>query len=181
MADLDWATRILSHLLREEDATALLGDLREDYERRSSSVGRRVATRCYRREVRQSIAAALRLQGVELLRSAPWGIAFGSYVAVGVAQFGLTLLLARIWPEAAQTSALNLAVVFPVIAFIAYVAARFHRTAPFLLGAMMLAVAATLIAVTRETISTGYMLAFLTLGPAAAVLGGSLHRARRTP
>jgi hypothetical protein len=93
----------------------------------------------------------------------------------------LTLLLSRIWPEAAQaTSALNLAVVFPVIAFIAYVAARFHRAAPFLLGAMMLAVAALLIVISTETISTAYRLAFLTLGPGAAMLGGSLYRARRT-
>jgi hypothetical protein len=86
----------------------------------------------------------------------------------------LTLLLSRIWPQIAQTtSAWGIVVVSPAIAFIGYVAARFNRAAPFLLGAMMFIVAALLIAVTNETISTGYTLAILALGPLAAVFGGS--------
>ena len=62
-----WAARILPFLLREDDANALLGDLWEECERRPE------ARRRCRGELYKSIAAALRLRAVELLRSAPWG------------------------------------------------------------------------------------------------------------
>src|SRR5215467_7598037 len=99
MVFLNWAARILSCLLCEENANALMGDLWEEYERRSSVAGRREARILCRREVYRSITAALRLRGVEVLRSAPWGVAIGSYALVGVAQVVLTLILSRIWPE----------------------------------------------------------------------------------
>ena len=75
MALLGGATRILSSLLRDGDASGLLGDLREEYERRCNSEGCREAWRWYHREVYRSLAATLRMRVVEFVRSAPWGIA----------------------------------------------------------------------------------------------------------
>jgi len=91
-------------------------------------------------------------------------------------------MLSPIWPEIAQTtSAWGIVVVTPVVASIAYVAAKLNRLAPFFLGVMMFAVAALLIVATTETISTGYALSFLVLGPLSAVLGGSLPCPRQRP
>jgi hypothetical protein len=175
-----WAARILSSLLREENVNALVGDLWEEYESRSSGEGRHVAGIHCRREVYRSIAFALRLRAVEALRSAPWGVAMGSYLLMGVSQVALTRLLSPVWPEAAQTTdPWGIVVVTPIVAFIAFLAAKLNRMAPFFLGAIMFAVATLLIAVTTETVSTGYALAFLFLGPLSAVLGGSLVRPRQ--
>ena len=177
---LGWAARILSSLLREENVNALVGDLWEEYESRSSGEGRHVAGIHCRREVYRSIAFALRLRAVEALRSAPWGVAMGSYLLMGVSQVALTRLLSPVWPEAAQTTdPWGIVVVTPIVAFIAFLAAKLNRMAPFFLGAIMFAVATLLIAVTTETVSTGYALAFLFLGPLSAVLGGSLVRPRQ--
>lgn len=179
---LSWATRILSSLLPEEDVEAVVGDLCEEYEHRSKAAGPSVAGIYYLREVCRSISAALRLRAVEVVRKAPWGVAIGSYLLVGVSQIGLTLMLSPIWPKVAQTtSAWGIVVVTPVVASIAYVAAKLNRMAPFFLGVMMFAVAALLIVATTETISTGCALSFLVLGPLSAVLGGSLPCPRQRP
>ena len=177
---LSWATRILSSLLPEEDVEAVVGDLCEEYHR-SKAAGPNVAGIYYLRECR-SISAALRLRVVEVLREAPWGVAIGSYLLVGVAQIGLILMLSPVWPEVAQTtSAWGIVVVTPVVASIAYLAAKLNRLAPFFLGGMMFAVAALLIVATTETISTGYALSVLFLGPLSAVVGGGLPRPRQRP
>lgn len=175
-----WAARILSILLREENVNALLGDLCEEYEIRSSNERQHTAGIGCRREIYRSVAAAFRLRIVDVLRSAPWGVAMGSYLLLGVTQSVLTLLLSFVWPEIAQTTnAWGIVVVIPVVVSIAFMAAKLNRMAPFFLAAMMFAVAALLIAVTTETVSTAYALAFLVLGPLSAVLGGSLSGRRQ--
>jgi len=116
------------------------------------------------------------------VRCAPWATVFGSYVLVGV-QFASTVAFSYVWPPAVQTtSPLNLLGQFPAIALVPYVAGAFDRAAPFLLGALMLFAALLLITFSREEISTEYKLAFLTVGPLAALMGGTLHRTiGRTP
>ena len=172
----DFATQVLSWLLGEEDATALLGDVREDT-RRSKSAGGSESWRSYQGEVYASLAAALCLRAVECVRYAPWATVFGSYVLVGGVQFASTVAFSYVWPPAAQTtSALNLLGQFPAIALVAYVAGAFDRAAPFFLGALMLFAALLLITFSTEEISAEYRLAFLTVGPLAALIGGTLHR-----
>jgi hypothetical protein len=172
----DVATQVLSWLLGEEDATALLGDVREDGIRRSKSAGGPGSQRSYRDEVYASLAAALRLRAVEWVRCAPWATVFGSYVLVGGVQFASTVAFSYVWPPAAQTTnPLSLLGQFPAIALMAYVAGAFNRAAPFLLGALMLFAAVLLITFSKEEISTEYRLAVLTVGPLAALMGGTLH------
>jgi hypothetical protein len=177
---LHWAARILSILLREENVNALLGDLCEEYEIRSSNEPQHTGRIRCRGEIYRSLAAALRLRVVEVLYSAPWGVAMGAYLLVGVSQVVLTLLLSPVWPEVAQTTnAWGIVIVIPAVVSIAFVAAKLNRMAPFFLAAMMFAVAALLIAVTTETVSTAYAFAFLILGPFSAALGGSLSDRRQ--
>jgi hypothetical protein len=173
------ALRVLLYLLREGDGQALLGDLDEERARRTSASTRIEASQWYTRQLYVSVAAVLRLRALECIRATPWGIAAAAYLVVGVFEVGSMWLLSRTWPEAARsTSALRLALEFPGIVAIAYGAARFHRSAAFVLGAMMLVVAAVLNTVTAEAISATFIVAFLVLGPLAAVLGGMLRRRR---
>lgn len=176
-----WAARMLSCLLRQGDATALLGDLAEGYARRVNNGSSGDAARWYRLELYSSLAAVLRLRAVECIRAVPWGIVAAAYVGVGLYEFAAVSLLSRAWPEAAQwTSAVRLVIESPGIVAIAYGAATFRRSAAFVLGAAMLCVATLLNVITTETISTAYVLASLVVGPLAAVLGGLLHRGPKT-
>jgi hypothetical protein len=92
----------------------------------------------------------------------------------------MTVLLSRVWPDVAQpASALRIVGQLPGIALIAYMAGRFDHRAPLLLGAMMLLAAAAITALTTEALSTAFVVAYLTIGPGAAVLGARLARERR--
>jgi len=172
-----WAARVLTWLLREGDGEALLGDLAEEHLRRSISDGARVAAQRYRREVLTSLAAAIRLRASECARSIPWGVVMAAYILVAVLEIAARLMLARVWPPAsAPASVMRLVVEFPGIALIAYVASRFDRAAPYVLGTLMLVAASLLSIFGHEQTSGVYVLAILTVGPLAAVLGGMLHR-----
>jgi len=173
-----WATRMLSRLLRDGDATALLGDLAEERVRRMTRDSRADAARWYQRELYRSLAAVLRLRTIECVRAVPWGIVAAAYVVIGLYEFAAMWLLSRTWPEVAEwTSALRLVLEFPGIIVIAYAAATFRRSAAFVLGALMLCVAGLLNLFTTEAIPTPYIIASLVVGPLGAVFGGLLRRA----
>ena len=173
--------RGLSYLLAEDYWVSLMGDLSEERARRVAIDGPHQAASWYRAELCRSLAAALRLRLAETARSAPWSIAIGAYVLVAVLEVTMRLLLARVWPDAAQpASALRIVGELPGIALIAYAAARFDRRAPLLLGAMMLLAAVSITTLSTEAMSTAFIVAYLTIGPGGAVLGALLSRARRT-
>jgi hypothetical protein len=173
--------RALSCLLDDEYCVALMGDLAEERARRARADGPHQAARWYRTEIGRSLASAVRLRLVEAARSAPWGTVIGAYVLVAVLDVTMRVLLSRVWPEAAQpASALRIVGELPGIALIAYMAGRFDRRAPLLLCAMMLLAAISITALSSEAMSTAFIVAYLTVGPGAAVLGARLARARRT-
>ena len=182
MAPLNLIGRALSCLLEDDSCVALMGDLAEERARRVRTDGSHQAARWYRTEMCRSVATAVRLRLAETTRSAPWSLALGAYVLVAVLEVTMRLLLSRVWPDAAQpASALRIVVELPVIALIAYVAGRFDRRAPLLLGAMMLFAALSITTLTTEAMSTAFIVAYLTIGPGGAVLGARFARARRTP
>ena len=181
MAPLNLIGRALSCLLDDEYCVALMGDLAEERARRARADGPHQAARWYRTEIGRSLASAVRLRLVETARSAPWGIVIAAYVLVAVLDVTMIVLLSRVWPDAAQpASALRIVGELPGIALIAYMAGRFDRRAPLLLGAMMLLAAISITALSTEAMSTAFIVAYLTIGPGAAVLGARLARARRT-
>jgi hypothetical protein len=181
MAPVNLIGRALACLLGDEYGVALMGDLAEERARRVHADGPHQAARWYRSEIRRSFGIAVCLRLADIARSAPWSIAIGAYVLVAVLEVTMRLLLSRVWPEAAQpTSALRIVSELPGIALISYVAARFDRRAPWLLGAMMLLAAISMTTLTTEAMSGAFIVAYLTIGPGAAVLGALLSRARRT-
>lgn len=182
MAQLNLIGRALSCLLEDDYWVALMGDLAEERARRARADGPHQAARWYRTEFCRSVAAAVRQRLAETTRSAPWSLAIGAYVLVAVLEVTMRLLLSRVWPDAAQpASALRIVVELPGIALIAYVAGRFDRRAPLLLGAMMLLAAISITTLSTEAMPTAFIVAYLTVGPGGAVLGARLARARRTP
>jgi hypothetical protein len=159
-----------------------MGDLAEERARRVWADGPLRAARWYRTEICRSVAAAARLRLAEIARSAPWSLTIGAYVSVAVLEVAMRWLLSYVWPDAAQpASALRVVSELPGIALIAYVAGRFDRRAPVLLGAMMLLAAISMTTLSTEAMSTAFVVACLTSGPGGAVLGARLARARRTP
>ena len=181
MAAVNLLGRALACMLGDDYGVALMGDLAEERARRVHADGPRQAAGWYRSELRRSFAAAVWLRLADTARSAPWSIAIGAYVLVAVLEVTMMSLLLRVWPDAAQpTSALRIVGELPGIALISYVAARFDRRAPWLLGAMMLLAAILMTTLTTEAMSTTFIVAYLAIGPGAAVLGALLSRARRT-
>ncbi|HEY1307337.1 MAG TPA: hypothetical protein VGF24_27470 [Vicinamibacterales bacterium] len=180
MAPHNLIGRALSCLLEDEYCIALMGDLAEERARRARADGPHQAARWYRTEICRSVAAAVRQRLAETARSAPWTLAIGAYMLVAVLEVTMRSLLSRVWPDAAQSaSALRLVVELPGIALIAYVAGRFDRRAPLLLGAMMLVAAISITTLSTEAMSTAFIVACLTIGPGGAVLGARLARERR--
>jgi hypothetical protein len=181
MAPPNLIERALSCLLGDEYCVALMGDLAEERAHRVRADGPHHAASWYRTEICRSLAAAVRLRLAETARSAPWSIAIGAYVLVAVLEVTMRLLLSQVWPDAAQpASALRIVGELPGMALISYMAGRFDRRAPLLLGAMMLLVATSITTFSTEAMSTAFIVAYLTIGPGAAVLGALLSRARRT-
>jgi hypothetical protein len=179
MAPLNLLGRALSCFLEDEYCVALMGDLAEERARRIRADGPHQAARWYRTEIGRSLASAVRLRLAETARSAPWRIAIGAYVLVAVLDVTMRVQLSRVWPDAAQpASALRIVGELPGIALIAYMAGRFDRRAPLLLCAMMLLAAISITTLSAEAMSTAFIVACLTIGPGAAVLGARL--ARRT-
>ena len=181
MAPLNLIARALASVLGDEYCVALMGDLAEERARRVHADGPQQAATWYRIEICRSLAAAARLRLAETVRSAPWSIAIGAYLLVAVLDVTMRVLLSAVWPDAAQpASVLRIVGQFPGIALISYMAARFDRRAPLLLGAMMLLAAISMTTLTTEAMSTAFIVAYFTIGPGAAVLGALLSRAGRT-
>jgi hypothetical protein len=87
------------------------------------------------------------------------------------------LLLSGVWPDAAQpASALRIVGELPGVVLISWIAGRCDHRAPWLLGAMMLLAALSLTTLSTETMSTAFIVTYLTIGPGAAVLGALLAR-----
>src|SRR5262245_10666833 len=173
------ATRLLVWLLRDGDGPALLGDLAEAHARRSRATSASEAAQWYRHQLYASLIAVLQRRLLEWARAVPWGTTAAAYMLVAFLEVGTIWLLSLVSPGVThETSALRLVLEFPGIVAVAYAATRVHKSAAFVLGAMMLVVAVLMLSLSKEEISCAFAIAFLTVGPIAAVLGGLLHRRR---
>ena len=131
----------------------------------------------------QVLASAPLLLRFRLARAA-WistiGAALLAYVAVAVAELSVDWVISN-W-TAAGTFAykpLGLIILFPVVLLIGYVAGRFRRVAPIVLGAMMLLVATTMMLSSTESVPTWWGVAYFATGPSAAFIGGAWRSLRR--
>jgi hypothetical protein len=71
-----------------------------------------------------------------------------------------------------------MAITFPMVVLIGYCAAGFRRTAPMVLGALMLLSVTAMTLWANESVPTGYSIAYFCVGPAAAFIGSALRSLR---
>jgi hypothetical protein len=173
------ATWVLSRLVLRSDREALVGDLTEEYALRVRAVSASAAGKWY---LRQLCASAAPLLWMRIARSA-WiatlGVALFAYIAVGVVEFVVNWALAG--SSATGTAAYNplgMAITFPMVVLIGYCAGGIRRTAPAVLGALMLLSVSAMTLWGNERLPTWYTIAYFCVGPAAAFIGSSL-RSRR--
>ena len=132
--------------------------------------------------MKQVVTSAPLLLRVRLARAA-WistvGAALLAYIAVAVAELSVDWAISN-W-TAVGTFAykpLGLIMLFPMVVLIGYVAGRFRRRAPIVLGVMMLLVVTTMMLSTTESVPPWYGVAYFVMGPAAAFIGAALHSLR---
>jgi hypothetical protein len=179
----DWRLQVamwtLSRLAPEGQREALVGDLMEEHALRASAISSAAALKWC---LQQVCASALPLLWGRLRRAAwiaTFGVALLAYTAVGVVEFFVNRAMSS--PSAAGPIAyalLGLIIPFPTVVLIAYFAARIRRRAPFILGAIMLLMVTVMTLTSAEIVPTWYRIAYFLVGPAAALIGGALHRQR---
>lgn len=170
---------LLSRLVPGHQREPLVGDLLEEFALRAKASSLPAARRWI---LRQAFASVPPLLWAALTRTA-WlstlGVALLAYIAVGVAEFLVNWALSGAPSGGAAYRPLGLLVTFPAVVFIAYLAARFRRGAPLVLGAAML-LAVTLITLTStESAPAWYRAAYFVVGPAAVFIGSALRSWRR--
>jgi hypothetical protein len=172
------ATWILARLVPEGERDALVGDLMEEHAMRADTTSSSAALRWFLRQVCASVPPLLSAR----LRRAAWiatfGVALLAYIAVGVVEWIVNRTIPS--PPATGTPAnmlLGLLIPFPMVALIAYVAARFRPRAPIVLGAIMLLMVTLMTFTSAERIPTWYRIAYFLVGPAAAFIGSALRSA----
>lgn len=176
---LHMVTWMLSRLVPEDQCEPLVGDLMEEYELRAKGNSSSAAFKWY---LQQACASAPSLLWARFTRAA-WistiGVAFLAYVAVGVVDFSVKLLIPNWTPNGVfAPNPLGLIVSFPPIVIIGYFAARFRRGAAILLGLIMLVVITVLMWGTTEPMPLWFRVGYFIVGPAAAFIGSAVHSRR---
>jgi hypothetical protein len=173
---LSWAAQLLVWLLRDGDGPALLGDLAEEHARYSQAGSTGDAAQLYRYQLYASLAAVLRQRLLESVRAVPWGTTAAAAARWRSSNWDLCGYSRCCGPGSHRHQALRLVMEFPGIVAIAYVATRVHGSAAVVLAGFMLGVAVLMLSLSAEAVSGASAIAFLTVGPIAAVLGWLLHR-----
>jgi len=177
---LHLATRILSRLLPKGEGEALVGDLVEEFEIRAKLTSRAAASRW---QLRQLCLSAAPLFWSRLTRAA-WistlGVALLAYLSVIPVEYIVNRVLAN--STAAGTFGyllLGLAIPFPAVVLIAYLAAGLRPRAGIVLGAIMLLMVTIMTLSAHEAVPLWYHIAYFVVGPAATLIGSALRSTRR--
>jgi hypothetical protein len=176
---LQAATWVLSRLVPRSAREALVGDLAEEYTLRAHAASAAAAGKWY---LRQLCASAAPLLWARLARTnwiATLGVALFAYLAVGLVEFVVNWALAG--SSATGTAAYNplgMAITFPMVVLIGYFAAGLRRSAPGVLGALMLLSVSAMTHWGHESLPTWYIIAYFCVGPAAAFIGSALQSRR---
>ena len=176
---LSVATWILSRLAPKNERDPLVGDLVEEYALRSNTTSSSVALRWYMKQVLASAPLLLRVRLARVAWISTIGAALLAYIAVAVAELSVDWAISN-WTAggAFAYKPLGLIILFPIVVLIGYVAGRFRRGAPILLGVMMLLVVTAMMLSTTESLPPWYGVAYFAMGPAAAFIGAALRSLR---
>jgi hypothetical protein len=172
------ATWILSRFVPEGERDALVGDLIEEHALRAATTSSSAALRWCLQQVCASVPPLLCARLRRAVWIATFGVALLAYTAVGDVEW----IVNRMIPSSpgigtAANMLLGLLIPFPMVALIAYVAARFSPRAPIVLGVIMLLMVTLMTLTSAERIPTWYRIAYFLVGPAAAFIGSALRAA----
>jgi hypothetical protein len=176
---LHLATWALSRLAPESEREPLVGDLTEEYALRASATSSSAALWWCWRQVCASAPSLLRMRVSRCAWISTLGVALLAYIAVGVTEFGVNWAVSR--PSTADAFAyqpLALAIMFPLVVLIGYIASRFRRGSASVLGVMMLLVVTAMMLWSTESMPLWFRIAYFFAGPGAAFIGGGLRSLR---
>jgi peptidoglycan/LPS O-acetylase OafA/YrhL len=171
-------TWIFSRLVPKDLREALIGDLMEEYARRSNASSPAAARKWYLRQICASILPMLWMR----LRRATWlvtlGVALISYLAVAIVQPFVRRALSTSF--ASSFLAFDLIALFATITLIGFFAERLRRWASLVLGVLLLATLIVMTASSTADVPLWYRISYFFVVPAAAVLGSVLSSRRST-
>jgi hypothetical protein len=173
------ATWLLERVLPERDRDAILGDLIEEYELRAQSTTPWMVSRWYWGQACRSIPPMVWHSVSRWLPTL--GVAMGAYIAAGALEFGGTVVISKLLTPAAPAFTV-ISVVVGLITMVigGYFATWIRPGAGTVMAGIVMIVVAVLMATMRGSEPLWYGLAFLILGPLAALAGGALCHGRRT-
>jgi hypothetical protein len=175
---LKLATWILSRLVRSSDREALIGDLAEEYARRTRAGPPHAAFGWYLRQTCASFPPLLSARLTQAMWPMTFGVALVAYLMVGGAQLLIQWAVRNMTTGA--HAPLVLAILFPVILLIGYLAERLRRSAAIVLGTMLLLAIAAMTVWNTGSSPLPYRLAYLLVGPTVAFVGIAMDWRRRS-
>jgi hypothetical protein len=175
------ATWLLERVLPERDQEAILGDLIEEYELRARSTTPPKVSRWYWGQVCRSIPRMV-WGPVSRGRWLPTlGVAMGAYIAAGALEFAVTVEISKLLtPDALVYTVISLVVGLTTMVIGGYFATWIRPGAGTVMAGIVMIVVAVLMMTITDSAPLWYGLAFLVVGPLAALAGGTLCRGRRT-
>ena len=171
---------LVSRVVKESNRDALLGDLSEEFALRARLADATTASLWYWGQVGRSIPCML----WDAFKAGRWLltliVAMGAYIAAGLFEFvGTAALATLVARDSRHYMLLNLIVGLTTMGIGGYFAAWVRSGAATVLAGMLLLGMAPLMVWFSDSAPLWYQLAFLSLGPMAALGGGSLCMRKR--
>jgi hypothetical protein len=171
---------IFFRLVPKEYREPLMGDLEEEYVLRARTLSPSAALTWYLKQIFASIPPLLWTRLTRAGWLATLGVAVLAYFAVAVMDFVLKrVILSWTANGILPTYLVGLIITFLTVVLIAYFAEQFRRRAAAVLGAMVLLTVAAMTMEMNGDSSLWHRVAWLLVGPAAAVIGSVLPSLRR--
>lgn len=167
--------------MAERDREVVIGDLAEEHALRTRSAPPGSVSQWYWGQVCRSIPRLLwsSCRNGFALRTS--GVALAVYLAAGLLEFGATKAMSRLLgPDARPLPVLRAIVGLATIMLGGYLAARIRPAAATALAGIVMIAVVILMVTMSDSAPLWYGLAFLIVGPLAALAGGTLCRGRRT-
>lgn len=163
------ATRLVCLLVPHDSREALLGDLTEEYAQRAKNLSPSSACWWCVRQLVASTASLLWFCLMETAWLSTFGVALLAFLAAGESQFLIRQQLSSSFPG--THAELNLLVFIPTVALIGYFAEGLRRRSAVVLGLMMLASIIPMIFESGTSSPSWLQIAWLLIGPVAALPG----------
>jgi hypothetical protein len=170
---------MLSWLVPQRHRNAWLGDLAEEYARRSRVDSALAAVSWYVREICASAPPLLWLRLTQTSWISSAGVAFLAYAAIGLIEATVNWAMASfLGMTVVAYNPLGMFITFPMVVLIGYIAAGFGPGAPIMLAAMMVVSVTAMTLWASESMPIWFRIAYFLVGPAATLIGSRLRSLR---